>query len=234
VVDTLIVTEQHTLIGNLVWNDSSGNLRRLHERLIAANPRGRTWFYAPWLNLDDQTDPRRWIAYERAASPVWQCVATRVNAALAAEGRADRVEFLPASALLAALVERVVQGGVAGVSVAMLLRDDVHLTPLGSYFLSLAVVATLFERSPAGAAVPEGIDAATARVLQGLAWELVQQERARRESLSQAACRERTQAFVAPYAAYVRDVIDKPRLGTWRAWWLWAKHRAIWHWALRS
>ncbi len=233
-VDTLLVTEQHTLVGNLVWNDSAGQLRRLHERLIAANPRGRTWFYAPWLNLDDKTDPRRWIAYERAASPVWQCVATRVNASLAAEGRSDRIGFLPAAALLAALVERVLQGGVAGVTVAALLRDDVHLSPLGSYFMSLVVYATLFERTPAGAAVPDGIDAATARVLQGLAWELVQQERARRESLSPETCRERTRAFVAPYAAYVRDVIDRPRVGTWRAWRLWAKHRAQWHWALRG
>ncbi len=232
-VDTLIVTEQHTLVGNLVWNDSVGQLRRLHERHIAANPRGRTWLYASWLNLDNKTDPRRWVAYERAASPVWQCLATSVNASLAAEGRSDRIEFLPAAALLAALVERVVQGGVAGVSVAALVRDDVHLTPLGSYFMSLAVVATLFERSPAGAAVPERIDANAARVLQGLAWELVQQERAQRLTLSLQACRELTRAFVAPYAAYVRDVIDRPRVGLWRAWWLWAKHRAQWHWALR-
>ena len=231
-VDTLIVTEQHTLIGNLVWNDSTGQLRRLHERLLAANPRGRTWFYAPWLNLDDKTDPRRWVAYERAASPVWHCVVTRINASLAAEGRGDRIEFLPAAALLAALVERAAQGGVPDVNVAALVRDDVHLTALGSYFMSLAVVATLFERSPVGAAVPDGLDVNTARALQGAAWELVRQERARRETLPPAACGERTRAFVAPYAAYVRDVIDRPRVGTWRAWWLWAKHRVQWHWAL--
>ena len=82
--------------------------------------------------------------------------------------------------------------------------------------------------------MPGGVDAATARVLQGVAWELLQQERARRQSLSQPACRERTQAFVATYAAYVRDVIYRPQLGPWRAWWLWAKHRVQWHWALRG
>lgn len=233
-IDTLVVTEQHTLVGNLVWNDSAGQLRRLHERLIAANPRGRTWFYASWLNVDDKADPRRWIAYERAASPIWQCLVDRSNASIAAQGRADRIEFLPAAALLAALIDRVTQGSVAGVSVASLMRDDVHLTPLGSYFMALVVHAALFERSPAGAAVPEGVDANTARLLQGLAWELLQQERARRQSLSQGACRERTQAFVATYAAYVRDVIDRPQLGPWRAWWLWTKHRVQWHWALRG
>ena len=233
-IDTLIVTEQHTLIGNLVWNDTEGQLRRLHQRLIAANPRGRTWFYASWLNLDDKTDPRRWIAYERAASPLWQCVATRINASLAAEARSDRVEFLPAAALLAALVERVMQGGVEGVSMAALLRDDVHLSALGSYFMSLVVYATLFERSPVGASIPEEVQADAARVLQRVAWELVQQEQARREVLSPGLCRERTRAFVETYAAYVRDVIDRPRLGGWRAWWLWAKHRLLWYRALRS
>ncbi len=227
--DTLIVTEQHTLIGNVVWNDSVGELRRLHERFVAANPQGRTWFYASWLNLDHSADPRRWIAYERAASPLWACVAT-----LAAAGRGHRIEFLPAAALLAGLVERVLRGEVAGLGVAALLRDDVHLSALGSYFMSLAVYATLFERSPVGAAVPDGLDTSAARALQSAAWNLVQQERAQRETLSPDACRERLRRFVAPYAAYVRDVVDRPRVGALRAWWLWARHRWQWHWALRA
>lgn len=240
--DALIVTEQHRLIDSLLWNDSVAQLRQLHDRLIVGNPRGQTWFFAAWLNVDNADDPRRWIAYEREASPVWQCIVTRINASLAAEGRADRIAFLPAGALLAALVEQATQDrGIAGVSASSprgtldrLFRDDVHLTPLGSYFMSLVVYATLFERSPAGASVPEGIDVAAARGLQGVAWELVQRERTLRQSLPPQRCAERTQAFVATYAAYVRDVIDRPRSGAWRAWWLWAKHRVQWHWALRG
>jgi hypothetical protein len=231
--DTLLVTEQHTLIGNLVWNDSARQLRRLHDDFIAANPQGRTWLYASWLNIDDKADPKRWIAYEREASPVWQCVAARIDAALAAEGRADRIAFVPAAVLLAALVERAARGEVPGVTVSALFSDDVHLTPLGSYFMSLVVFASLFERSPMGAAVPEGIDAAAARTLQDQAWTLVRQERAQRETLPADACNERTRRFIAPYAAYVRDTLDRPRVGAWRAWWLWAKHRAMWRWALR-
>jgi hypothetical protein len=232
--DTLVVTEQHTLIGNLVWNDSVRQLRRLHDDFIAANPRGQTWFHASWLNVDDQRDPRRWIAYERAASPVWQCVAARVDAALAAEGRQDRIAFVPAAALLAGLVERAARGEIPGVTVAALFRDDVHLTPLGAYFMSSVVFAALFERSPVGAAVPEGVDATAARALQDQAWTLVRQERSQREALSPESCRERTLRFIAPYAAYVRDTVDRPRVGVWRAWWLWAKHRALWRWALRE
>ncbi len=239
--DTLIVTEQHTLIGNLVWNGSVRHLRHIHERFVEANPRGQTWFYASWLNLDNKDDPRRWIAYERAASPIWQCMAMRVNASLAAEGRSDRIAFLPAGALLVALVERAMRGGVEGLNAGTpratlehLFRDDVHLTPLGSYFMALVVYAFLFDRSPSGAAVPDDLDATAARTLQPLAWELVQHERIQRDTPSLETCRSRLQHFVPGYAAYVRDAIDRPRLGAWRAWWQWGKHRLQWQWALRS
>ena len=100
--------------------------------------------------------------------------------------------------------------------------------------MSLLVFAALFERSPVGAAVPEGIDAAAAHALQEQAWTLLRQERSQREALSPDHCRERTRRFIAPYAAYVRDTLDRPRVGAWRAWWLWAKHRALWRWALRE
>jgi hypothetical protein len=227
--DTLVVTEQYTLIGNLVWNDSVGELARLHERFTAANPNGRMWFYASWLNLDHRSQPQRWIAYEQAASPVWQCVTARASAAR----NGAPIEFLPAGALLAALVERAARGEVAGVTVQALFSDDVHLSPLGSHFMSLVVFATLFERSPAGAAVPAGIDGNAARALQPLAWTLVTEERTRRQPLAAASCGELTRAFVAPYAAYVRDVVTAPREGRLKAWWTWAKHRWQWHWALR-
>ena len=98
----------------------------------------------------------------------------------------------------------------------------------------LVVFSTLFERSPVGAAVPDGVDAAAARALQAQAWTLVQQARSQSEPLSPESCRERTQRFIAPYAAYVRDTLDRPRVGLWRAWWLWAKHRVLWRWALRE
>ena len=79
------------------------------------------------------------------------------------------------------------------------------------------------------AAEGEGV---AARALQAEVGPLLQQARALTGPLTPAACRERLQRFVAPYAAYVRDVIDRPRVGLWRAWWLWAKHRWQWRRAL--
>jgi hypothetical protein len=228
--DTLVVTEQHTLIDNLVWNDSVGQLRQLQDRFVAANPNGRTWFYASWLDLGDLSRPQRWIAYERAASPVWHCLVERVNAMR----NEVRIDFMAAGAVLATLVERVSRGEVPGLRTKALFSDDVHLSPLGSYFMSLVVFATLFDRSPAGALVPSGLDGGVARALQPLAWTPVGEERTQREAVSPAACRARTQRFVAPYAAYVRDAVTAPREGKLKAWWQWARHRAQWHGALRK
>jgi hypothetical protein len=239
--DTLLVTEQHTLIGNLVWNDSVGQLRLLHDRFTAENPGSRTWFYEPWLGLDDRSDPGRWIAHERAASPMWQCLVSRVNASLAAEGRRDRIATLPAGAILATLVERATQGGgLPGLSgstpretVQRLFRDDVHLTPLGVYFMALVVYASTFDRTPQGAAVPDGVDADAARVLQAQAWILVQQARAQRRPLELASCRDELQSrFIALHSAYLRDTVLATQ-GPVRAHVQWLKWRAQWHWRLR-
>jgi hypothetical protein len=241
--DTLLITEQHGLLGTLVWNDTVRHLRHYHDRLVEGNAKGRTWFYESWLGIDDKSDPRRWIAYERAASPVWQCIATRVNRSLSIMGRGDRIEPLPAGIALAYLVERATQGsGLAGISgssiretVDRIVGDDVHLTPLGSYYMALVVYSTMFDRSPVGAWAPEGVDAATASALQQVAWSGIQVERASRRSLTLEQCQSALQGeFIAAYWAYFRDAYWRREFSAPRAWWLWAKHRLLWHWRFRS
>jgi hypothetical protein len=237
--DTLVITEQHGLIGSLMWNDTVGELRRYHERFIVANPAGRTWFYEPWMSVDNAADPRRWIAYERAASPVWQCIVTRINTTLPAP---QRIEPLPAGVALARLVERATQGaGLAGISGASvretmqrLFADDVHLTALGSYYMALVVYASLADRSPQGAWAPDGVTAPAAASLQGAAWEAVQAERSARRPRTLAQCRDELQdGFIATYWAYVRDSQWKAQDAAPLRWWRWARLRALTQWRLR-
>ncbi len=241
--DSLLITEQHGLLGTLVWNDSVRYLRHHHDRFVSANAKGRTWFYESWLSLDDKGDPRRWIAYERAASPIWQCLSTRVNVSLAADGRSDRIEPLAAGVALAGLVERATQGsGVIGVTagsvpetVDRIVTDNVHLTELGAYYMALVTYASMFDRSPVGAWSPGGIDAEAVKSLQTLAWDLVQAERKARRLLTFDECQEKLQSsFIATYWAYVRDAFWREELGLARAWLRWAKHRLQWHWQLRK
>lgn len=240
--NSLLITEQHGLLGTLIWNDTVRYLRHHHDGFIAGNAQGRTWFYESWLTLNDSNDPRRWIAYERAASPIWQCLATRINTSLAAEGRSDRIEPLAAGVALARLVElAIVENGVPGVSaggvretVERILSDNVHLTALGSYYVSLVTYASMFQRSPVGAWAPDGVSPIAAKSLQDIAWDSVQQERRDRRLLTLDECQSQMQrTFIATYWAYVRDSYWQSELGTLHAWARWIRHRTVWHWKLR-
>lgn len=213
--DVLLITEQHGLLGTLVWNDTVRYLRHFHDRFIEANPLGNTYFYEPWISISDKSDPRQWIAYERAASPIWQCIATRVNVALAHEGRADRIVTIPAALALAELVERATTGGgVVGVSrgsvretMDALFSDDVHVSSLGGYFVALVTYSSIYRRSPVGAGAPESVKPSAARALQELAWDFVLRHHAGYQPLSLEACRDRVvRQFNSAYWAYERDI----------------------------
>lgn len=237
--DTLIVTEQHGVLESIVMRDTVRLLRHYHERFIEGNAHGQTWFYEPWLGVIDKRDPSRWLAYERAAAPIWQCVLTRINTSLAAEGRADRLRPLPASLALATLVERAVQGKVPGLAAQsaegvmnLLFRDHVHLTPLGAYYMALSVYAATFGRSPAGAWAPPQVSPPLAAALQQLAWEAVSTEQNRRTPLPLEKCGAALKALAPVYFEHKRDDYwaqqEASLLNTYRR----LRQEAEWRWRL--
>jgi hypothetical protein len=223
--DVLVITEEHTMLEILLLGDTVRLLRHYHDRFIEGNPSGTTYFYEPWLAIEDKSDPRRWIAYERAASRIWQCVATRINAALEVESRADRLISLPAGIALAELVERATQGdGVPGITrgnvretVDTLFADDVHLRPLGMYYMALVVYASVYRHSPQGAWHPEDVTVQQATVLQDIAWEFVTRYYDNYQPLSLQACRAQLlsngNGGLAFLWGYVRDVVWRPEIG---------------------
>lgn len=183
--DALIITERHDLLGSLIWEDTLFHLRHFHDRLVEANPAANTWLYQPWWSIPDKNNPRHWIDYERAASPIWRCLATRINLDLQTQGRPDRVFTIPANQALAELVDRSLNSHLEGFSVGSartrldaLFRDDVHLTRLGSYYVALVTYASVFRHSPQGAWAPVDVTAKQAQALQTLAWDVVRQEAA--------------------------------------------------------
>jgi hypothetical protein len=178
--DTLIIAENHRSLSMLQWENTVRNLRHFHERFIEGNGSGKSYFYETWFDINDKANPTAWIAHERAQSRTWQCVAARVNAALAAEHRADRITPLPAGAALVELIERATQGQVPGITrasttatVNTLFSDNVHLTPAGVYYMALVSYSAIYRRPPTAAAVPSGISAEAAVSLQQEAWRFV-------------------------------------------------------------
>jgi hypothetical protein len=213
--DVLLITEQHGLLGSLVWNDTVRYLRHYHDRFIEANPTGSTYFYAPWISLNDKSDPRRWIAYERMAAPIWQCIATRVNVALAHEGRPDRIITVPVALALAELIARATsQEGIPGVSrttvretVDSLITDGVHVSETGAYFISLVTYSAVYRRSSVGASFPASIAPEAALALQSFAWDFVDRFFRSYSPVSLNECRELVlRDFNAVYWSYERDI----------------------------
>ena len=240
--DALLITEQHALLGTLTWNDTVRYLRHYHERLIEGSPQAKTYFFEPWLRLNDKSDPRRWIAYERAASPIWQCIATRINVSLQAEGRADRISSVPAGIALAHLVDIATRSpGVPAITLSnvratmdSIVGDDVHLTELGTYYSALVNYAVLYERSPIGAWHPPSVNVAQATALQTVAWEFVTQYAKTNVPLTLTGCTDKLRSeFIGLYWTYVRDTFWRKE-GSVNAYWQWAKFMAKWHWRMRK
>ena len=219
--DVLLITEEHGLLGTLVWHDTVRHLRHYHDRFIDGNAQGQTYFYEPWLDVHDKADPQRWIAYEREASPVWQCIVARVN-----------------RSALASLVEQATRApGVPGISgasvqetVGRLLADNVHLTRLGHYYMALVTYGSVYRRSPAGAWAPDGVTPQQAASLQKAAWEFVSAYAAQHRAPVFERCKEIAQRFTVPYWSYVRDAYWRRELGSLHAQVRWLKHVALWRW----
>lgn len=195
--DSLVLTERHDLINTLLWENTVEYARHFHDRLIEGNPEATTYLYHSWLGVPDKGAPESWIAYERSVAPAWQCVASRINQSLQHAGRMDRVVYLPAGLALTYLVERAVDtAGMEGVTSSStratldrIFSDDVHLTPLGAYYVALVTYSSLYRRSAVGAWAPKGLTAVQARSLQNLAWEAVSQGFAATAPPDLSACR---------------------------------------------
>jgi hypothetical protein len=212
--DALIITEQHVMLEAIVLNDTVRLLRHYHDRFIDGNPKGSTYFYESWLSMDSKDDPSRWIAYERAASPIWQCVATRINASLELEGRTDRIVSIPAGAALAALIDRAVSPqGLESITlkstretVDSIVKDTVHLQDLGNYYIALVTYASVFRRNPEGAWYPPSFSETQARALQAFAWRFVSGYYSTYQPMSLQQCRDVLVAdFNGHFWRFMRD-----------------------------
>ncbi len=176
----LVIAERHDSASVIQWEDTVGFLKHYHDRFIAGNANGQTFFYHAWMDVN-KNDPTSWIDHEKKTLGAWECVTSKVNRILESAGRSDRVLSLPAGGALVALVENALTNQVPGISgttperLGMIFSDNVHTTPLGLYYLSLVTHASTYGSSTIGIAPPPGlaISQATATALQQLAWTYV-------------------------------------------------------------
>ena len=220
--ELLLITEQHGLLDVLQWGDTIGVLRAYQDAFMAASPQGVSYFTVPWLSLSDRESPADWIAYERAAWPVWQCVVAGVNGALADDGRADRIHLVPASLALAELVAHLDAApgdpnfeGLQGERlIDTLFTDQVHLTPLGNYFIAAVTFSAIYGKAIAGPP-PSSIDARRAAALASFADRFVQTHRMQSPAFG-GECPSRVPlSFAMHYSSYVEKVRPQEEKGYW-------------------
>lgn len=238
--DGLILTEQSSLMGNLMWNDTIGHLLDFHDRRVAAGSGGRTFLFSSWLD-HDPNDPSAWIAYERAAAPVWACVAGRVNSALEEQGRIDRVELIPAAEALAIMIAEAIRPESAwelrrstpALTLARFFVDEAHLTPTGVYYVALVSHLIVRNETDPPSWTPPEVDPAAARALRRFAARFVAAHR-RSRAPTFAQCRSHIRGeFLTRSLASLKRAWTREQ-GVVVANLKWARFRAEWSLALRG
>lgn len=224
--DVLVITEQHRLLDSLIWQDTTRYLYAFHSEFIAANPNGTTYFYAPWIDLSDKSDPLDWIEYERQASPIWQCVVAHVNDQIAAEKRQDRIYFIPVSLALAELINHLYvepdaagfEGRGARARIDAIFSDRVHLTPLGAYFAAAVSFSAIFGREAGDVSPASGLNEKQAETVRTFAAAFVGKFREQSAFFGGWACRSPVSlAFASRYAAYVQRTYGDETAGVFRS-----------------
>lgn len=221
--DVLVVTERHDLPAVAREERTAFYLAEMAKHLLAGNPDAEVLLYHTWLYIDPDA-PWPWIDYERAISPMWECIASRANLDLPPRGDVPRVRVLPGGSALAELAAALWEGKVPGVTesspgtrVRLLFSDNVHMSDVGRYYLALVHYAVLFGRSPEGAAVPKPLSAETGKYMQTLAWQYAAAYGQRANASAQrdmAACRTLMQDDVCPAYVAFRQGIRVPVLAT--------------------
>lgn len=235
--DVLLITEQHRMLDMLNWGNTVGSLRVYQDTFIAANPQGTSYFFTSWLDLSDRNDPADWIAYERAAWPVWRCVVASTNKSLADDGRADRIHLVPTSLALAELVAHLnaspgdpsFQGLRGEKLVETLFTDRVHLTPLGNYFIAAVTFSSIYGKAVTGTP-PSNVDAARAKALATFAETFAQTQREQSASFGGQCPSRIPLSFAMHYSRYVEETYLRQEKGFWGGKLLAARRLLLFSW----
>ncbi|MCK6550986.1 hypothetical protein L6R52_34430 [Myxococcota bacterium] len=195
--DVMVMTELGPISTFVQWGCTAAYALEFYNLAVRANPATRVYYYETW-----RQQPEDWatlIPADRATIDQW--VVDQVNTPRApparptAQGNCPHpnppstrepgtvMRVVPAGRAMSMLDEAIRAGTVPGVtSRSQLFEDQIHLTDLGNYFVSLVMYATIYAQSPVGGAHAttkengqafDAISAETAARLQEIAWDAV-------------------------------------------------------------
>jgi hypothetical protein len=181
----LILTEAIPLQAQITWWDSGHYAHEFYQAAMTGNPNTRVYLYETWHCILSGTagacsDPGDSVPWRQRLDDdlsLWESIVDEVNHLRG--GAQPEMLLVPAGQAMARLYDEISAGQVPGVSsLADIFSDDIHLTSVGFYYVSMVQYATIYRRSPIG--LPSTLageysdlvvlDSATAAKLRELAW----------------------------------------------------------------
>lgn len=185
--DAVVVTEMVEIRSAIEHFDAPKYLRLWAREARSPKPDARVYLYETWHRLDDEEG---WLnRLDKDLSRYWE--GELLSKALAEEDTGGPIHVIPAGQVLAEFVRRIEREGAPGPLKSrneLFARnpdgslDQIHLNDLGNYLVALTHYAVLYHRSPmnlparlkrANGTDAEAPDAATARLMQQVVWDVV-------------------------------------------------------------
>lgn len=156
--DTLVITQVNNPIidpsnpSNL--GSTPADYNRFLDLFLSRNPSGQAFFYTQWEGVGSPwhkgADWTSRIADELA---LFERIVQRIEEiSRTSYGRNVDVNIIPANLALRDLIIAAESGRFPGItSRKQLFMDDVHVTPLGAYYLACVIYSSIYQQSPVGA-----------------------------------------------------------------------------------
>jgi hypothetical protein len=187
--DVLVLTERVAIKDAIEWEDTLGYTITWRNHALKFNPRAQVYHYATWVGFHngdwwkDVPDAATWRARTLSDGKLYEKVSVQaVKDPRSAKGAP--IELVPGHRAMAVLFDALAAGKLPwlGKNIRAAMADDIHLKPVGNYYIACVMYGTLFKESPVGATgTTKGLWGGNlteltqeqARDLQRLAWQAV-------------------------------------------------------------
>lgn len=187
--DVLVLTERVAIKDAIEWEDTLGYTVTWRNHALKFNPKAKVYHYATWVGFrngdwwKDIPDAATW----RARTVADGQVLTQLAAKATKDPRSTKgapIGMVPGHRAMALLFDALEGGKLPwlGKNIRAVMADDIHLKPIGNYYIACVMYGTLFQDSPMGATgITKGIwghpltnlSQSQAADLQRLAWQAV-------------------------------------------------------------
>lgn len=156
--DVLVLTERVAIKDAIQWEDTLGYTITWRNHALKFNPKAKVYHYATWVGFHngdwwkDIPDAPTW----RARTVADGQVLTKLAADATKDPRSAKgapIAMVPGHRAMAMLFDALAAGKLPwlGKNIRAVMADDIHLKPIGNYYIACVMYGTLFQDSPVGA-----------------------------------------------------------------------------------